>query len=490
MKVRYTAAIPAVVLSAIVFFPACRREAGSSATTSVGFAVATAPSTSTSAVAVLGSAAASGEDVDKPPPFIPPKLTPEETAEKLWACTTDWWNESRSVSPLCQWVLSAWAGDDLEASAKKYKADCDKGDGPACTLAIAGYYVAKSPLRSKAFELAEDESAKLLIKACELNVPLACAQLASRLGCVDERYGNTYRCQTRMVGFLQRKGIPGVQAMLEPLCAKGDGASCEAIGKILWRDGAKISNEEWKRILVYEERACELGDVTSCDSGAQVVKILGDATLAQKGKILAERRAALQEKTCLRFGECGYVARSYLAGVGVAADAAKARGYFARACAYGLESSGYCLDLADLQAAGKGGPVNAEAARKAYEKECGALLDGGAPESHSEGDMAHGCCGLAHLYQEGLGVPKDEKRAYEILKKTCVAEEHSTEEIGRACLELARAAVDGRGAPVNVEQGINILEASRRKYPMLKAEYDKEIDRAAALRKPGTGAGK
>ncbi len=488
MKVQCATVFPAAMLAGMMLLPGCRREEPSPSASGVGSAVVTAPSTS--AVAALASAAASGGDVDNPVPFAPPKLTPQETAEKLWTCTTDWWNERREgESSLCQWVLASWAGDDLAASATKYKTDCDKGDGLACTLAVAGYYLAKSPLRSKVVELAQDEEAKLLIKACDLGTPLACAQLASHLGCVDERYGNTYQCQPRVVGFLQRKGIPGVQAMLEPLCTKGDGASCEAIGKILWRDGVKISNEEWKRILVYEERACELGDVTSCDSGAQVIKILGDATLAQKGQTLAERRAALQEKTCLRFGQCGYVARSYLAGEGVVADAAKARGYFARTCAYGFESSGYCIDLADLQAAGKGGPVNAEAARKVYEKECGVLLDGGAADS-SSGDAAHGCRGLAHLYQEGLGVPKDEKRAYEILKNACVAEEYTTEQIGRVCLDLARAEVDGRGTAVNLEQGTRILDTSRRKYLMLKAEYDKEMDRATALRRAATDAGK
>jgi TPR repeat protein len=485
MKVRHTAAI----LATMVLLSGCRKEGGSPSAPGVGSAVAAPPSASTPAATALASAITGG-DVDNPPPFVPPKLTPQEMAEDLWTCTNDWWEDQRSLKPFCQWVLTAWTGDDLAASAKKYKADCDKGDGLACMLAVGGYYLVKSPLRSKLFELAQDEDAKLVIKACELGTPVACTRLASYLGCIDDRYGDAYGCKPRVVGFLQRKGVSGVRALLEPLCAKGDGASCRSIGRILWRDAIKLTLEEKMQSLDYDERACGFGDSSGCGSGAQVIKIIGDAKLAPKAQALAARELAALEGRCLRFGECGHVAQSYLAGEGVTADAAKARGYFARACTYGFEGPDYCIDLADLQAAGKGGPVNAEAARKVYEKECSVMPDSGVLKSYQYGGMAHGCRGLAHLYQEGIGVPKDEKRAYDILKKACVVEESAPVELGLLCLDLARAEIDGRGTPVDLEQGIRRLEDPERRYSMLKAEYTKEMDRAAALRRAPTDAGK
>lgn len=97
--------------------------------------------------------------------------------------------------------------------------------------------------------------------------------------------------------------------------------------------------------------------------------------------------------------------------------------------------------------------------------------------------MAHGCRGLAHLYQEGIGVPKDEKRAYAILKKACVLDDSNPVELGRLCLDLARAEIDGRGTPVDLEQGIRRLEDPEHRYLMLQDEYTKEMARAAALRR-------
>lgn len=327
MQLRSTVTISAVILASALL-SGCRKESGAPA--APGAVSASAPAPSASAVGALASAAVSGGDIDAVPPFVPPKLTPQETAENLWSCTNDWWQDRPSTVPLCRWLLTAWTGDDLEASAKKYRADCDKGDGLACTLAIGGYYLAKSPLRSKVFDLAEDEDAKLLIKSCELGTPVACLRLASKLGCIDKRYDLAYRCLPRIEGFLQRKGVDGVRAMLEPLCAKGDGASCHSVGRILQRDSFKISNDEWKQILGYDEKACELGDASGCGSGEPIIKVLGEASLALKAQQMNEKHTAIHEQRCLRFGECGSIGRYYLAGEGVPADVVKARGYLAR----------------------------------------------------------------------------------------------------------------------------------------------------------------
>lgn len=491
MKIRYAMAIPAATLAAMVLLSGCRREPGTSSASGVGSAGAAAPPPSTSALTVLASAAVPGGDVDTPPPFVPPKLTPEEMAERLWTCTNNWWTHSLQDKPVCQWALVAWAGGDLGASAKKYKADCDNGNGIACVLSISGYYLEKSPFRSRTFELAQDEDAKLLIKACELGAPMACTRVAHAYPCVDDTYGTDFGCHTRIAGFLRRKGIVGVLAMLDPLCTKGDSRSCQMLGGFLGIFSSQRHENADAKIFGYYERGCEIGDQDACRAAPYTAnRLFDEATKTSKLRRLAEREIAIKEQNCLRFGECGWVARAYLAGEGVVADAAKARGYFARTCAYGFEGPGYCLDLAELQAAGKGGPVNAEAARKVYEKECSVMMDGGALESYQYENMAHGCRGLARLYQEGLGVPKDEKRAYEILKKACIAEEYTTDELGRLCLDLARAEIDGRGAPVNLEQGIRLLDTSQRKYLMLKVEYEEEMARATALRRAAADAGK
>lgn len=239
---------------------------------------------------------------------------------------------------------------------------------------------------------------------------MACTRVAHAYPCVDDTYGTDFGCHTRIAGFLRRKGIVGVLAMLDPLCTKGDSRSCQMLGGFLGIFSSQRHENADAKIFGYYERGCEIGDQDACRAAPYTAnRLFDEATKTSKLRRLAEREIAIKEQNCLRFGECGWVARSYLAGEGVVADAAKARGYFARTCAYGFEGPGYCLDLAELQAAGKGGPVNAEAARKVYEKECSVMMDGGALESYQYENMAHGCRGLARLYQEGLGVPKDEK---------------------------------------------------------------------------------
>lgn len=134
---------------------------------------------------------------------------------------------------------------------------------------------------------------------------------------------------------------------------------------------------------------------------------------------------------------CTRVGRMYRRGIGIKANAKKARALFDKGCAQADPRA--CVELGEMEALAEGGPADLVAAEKHLQAGCDA-------------GEAQGCGALGDLLTAKVGLPPDDARAFRLYEKACKAGE------GRACYGQGRAQVDGRGTAVDVKAGAKALE--------------------------------
>jgi TPR repeat protein len=169
-------------------------------------------------------------------------------------------------------------------------------------------------------------------------------------------------------------------------------------------------------VTVRYARSCDQGNVHDCGRFADLPLW---ARVGFSGKAEASRARGLYAKACARHdvSACTYLGTSYESGGSGAIDLVSAAAFYKLACVGG-DLSG-CSSLGALYESGSGVAPDLRRALALYQKAC-------------DGGNAAGCANLGVLYGDGRGVRRDVARAAELIGKACVAGD------GHACLNLAR----------------------------------------------------
>jgi TPR repeat protein len=164
--------------------------------------------------------------------------------------------------------------------------------------------------------------------------------------------------------------------LFEKACKGGDAAACQLLGDARFQ-GIGGAKDQPAALQAYK-RSCELEISSACTKLADLFRLLHDE----------KRAAAAYRKAC-------------------AADEQDACTVLESA--RGCEGRRACLDLADLCAdylAGYDVLAEPSLAREPCEKAC-------------QGGVGEACDNLGDMYQQGLGVARDEARARELRKRAC-----------------------------------------------------------------------
>jgi TPR repeat protein len=394
-------------------------------------AIAESASPVSSAPPPASAAAAAAAAMDAP-------HGPEDVAADIYTCAEGWWITVKADTERCSKLLPLWSEGGVEAAARKYKAGCDGGDGRACLLLVGGVFHPQSPFQAKNKPEGDEEVARLLIKACELGEPNACLVLTQKTYCTsDDIPPVPYpkgKCATRLEEWLRGKGHAELAALLEPGCKKGNARSCVEQGRHLRQTSASVDEPR----ALYA-RGCELGNADGCSEAARIAKQFGQE---EERKDFIKKKFIAMERECRRFHECTRIGGDFRNGSLLPEHAPKVRELLSFMCEKREASDEQCLDLADMQAAGEGGPVDAASALRRYQAICDKPIDD-EMISFEIDPIAAACRGLARLYRSGTGVPKDEAKATQFLKKVCVKREPSSRQINDACHELSNSSAGG-----------------------------------------------
>lgn len=227
-----------------------------------------------------------------------------------------------------------------------YQRACQLGDDEGC--GYLGILTRRMATESR-------DAEPLLRRGCDAHVVDACAELG---------------------GWLVARGEPAAaRPALESACSAGRGPSCAVLARL--DEGTDPTSA-----AAYSRRACEAGVPETCLAAARAIPpnrsreaaaLLSRgcaANLADACAALADRQSGTEaqrtrEKACeLGHAEsCGAVARSLST-----RDPARARALHGRACDAGEGSS--CLALAEMEARGAGGPVDADGSHAAARRAC------------------------------------------------------------------------------------------------------------------------
>jgi TPR repeat protein len=241
--------------------------------------------------------------------------------------------------------------DDKQA-AVLYRKSCDLGDGQGCynagLMAEAGRGVKEDAARAAA-----DYEA-----ACELGSTTGC----TNLGFLYERGRGVREDRARAVALYQ-KGCDGTS------CSTPNLGGCVNVGRA-YRDGIGVAKDEAKAAEIFRsacERPAKDGDPHAAASGARACSLLGGLYIAGEGipKDMEHGRD-FSILGCDRGDAFGCFNAAVCFNSPPDEDAAKAAGYFDRACKLGDAES--CHELALAYEKGRGVARNSGMA-KALEKQ-------------------------------------------------------------------------------------------------------------------------
>jgi TPR repeat protein len=229
-------------------------------------------------------------------------------------------------------------------------AACERAEAPACLRLAQRKHYASNNLEVRRIDAT-------LARACDRQVPVACAGLARSL--LDGRGG--------------AKDVPRALALLEKACAAPDAYACSQLAEVQLigqdvhgkeAEGRRLAKESceklggWPcytdmgpnfdpkrdhdRVFKLAQRACDGGDAIACYQLGQLV--MEDETGG--GKVDAARATALYQKACdADMGQaCFNLAWQFIRGTGAPQDEARGRELFERSCTLG-DASG-CDELA------------------------------------------------------------------------------------------------------------------------------------------------
>ncbi len=190
------------------------------------------------------------------------------------------------------------------------------------------------------------------------------------------------------------RDTPALLSILERRCAWGTFPDCVELAD-RYRRGAGVAADPSRAVPLYE-RACAYEVFEACARAAWAYE-RGEGVSRDAG-----RTAALYERACEggdRFS-CGRLGWLLSEGRLVPKDEAR-----------GLELSGRACDGGQLSACNTTGVIHLR--RKAY-------LEAGAKFAKAcEGGEAAACSNLALIYEQGLGVARDLRRAFALHQKAC-----------------------------------------------------------------------
>lgn len=345
-------------------------------------------------------------------------------------CADHWLSNAMQVTERCEKALALWSEGGVEAVVAKHKAACDGGDGKACTLLIGGLGHPKSPMQSKNKAMFLEDVAALQIKACGLGEPNACVAIVDQYTCYrDIVPGETVQlnCATRINEWLKGKKREDLAAALEPGCKKGHAKSCTDRGMHL-----KAVKGQVDEVTDHYKKGCDLGDPNGCDSAAQVAKVFGQEA---ERRTFISKKFALLERDCRRVRDCHPIAGGYQYGWHLPEHLPKVRELLTYFCEKKALDDSDCIELAQMQVKGEGGPADATTGLARLNALCNKPFTSEDDAYYIE-PTVKACRVLARLYRDGTGVEKDAAKAKAILKKACVKRDPSTTELDDACRDL------------------------------------------------------
>jgi len=267
---------------------------------------------------------------------------------------------------------------------------CRSGFGPSCHALALRYRDGGGVVRSRLL------AAFMEARACRLGHGQACQALAPPLA-------SAARAFPPLARWLEALERPGVAL----LCERGRAWACTRLAALLSADPATVGPAR-ARIEALERQGCQGGDLTGCAR-------LGAALLSQPPK--AAEGLTLLERAC-----AGGQPEACAAAAGALQRAAPLRAQALRRTACEGGHAAACLELAWAQAERRLPGVSDAQAAAWLEAAC------------AREDQA--ACGLLGSWLvQGRGLPRDERRALEVLQRAC--------EIGpgvfttAGCVELA-----------------------------------------------------
>lgn len=231
-------------------------------------------------------------------------------------------------------------------------------------------------------------------------------------------------------------------------CSAGSGDACYFQGVAL-EEGIGIANDK-DAALAYFDRACVQYDhAGACTTHAQ--------RLAVRGMNIPIALYQAQRACELDDSECGTSAAFYASGTGVAVDNTKANELFAKACE--RSETHACVQLGDRRRDGLGGPADATAAVKAFDRACAA------------GD-ATGCARAAQVLAKSTATSAT---AFRFADLACDRNN------GAGCMLASELAASGKhGKPADVERAFRLaVRGCAQNYPtacaMVGEAYEKGV---------------
>lgn len=277
------------------------------------------------------------------------------------------------------------------------------GDGPHCVDAGTRALAAKQL----------DEADRAFARACQLGEMKGCAYRGNLFvdypGREDFAKAATLFQQActghqadscSVLATLYREGRGVAQdaakalALYDTSCLGGSGRGCADLG-VAYEKGAGVTVDAAKARELYE-RACKLGYPAGCTNlGFVYANVDHDD----------DRAAELYAHACdgHDWRGCTKLAAAYLQGAGVKQDNTQAIAFGEKACNGGYGEGCVVLGYIWQMAPGLG---DIKKAASLYDKGCQL----GEPS---------GCTNLAVIYRDGIGVPADETKAIELVRRAC-----------------------------------------------------------------------
>ncbi len=270
---------------------------------------------------------------------------------------------------------------DPSKAAQLFSDGCDANHPPSCTNLAVRY------MKGEGVEKDESTARRLMLHACEQE-PETCLNASWAIGAgiggaPDAKAAIALLEKTCVIwpgacGRLANDLLSDVWTRKDPEramnvakggCARGDGHSCELVGKML--SGAVPGKENPAVALASFEKACTLGRPMSCFNASVFV---ADGSAGKPNLVRSAEFAMLACDLGNQLG-CHNSALKQLEGRGTKKNPSAARALLARSCdAGGMES---CFTLGGLLVKGLGGKVDRPAAILLFKKACAGGFDRG-----------------------------------------------------------------------------------------------------------------
>jgi uncharacterized protein len=306
---------------------------------------------------------------------------------------------------------------------------CNGGYGRSCHEYATS--LEKQAKNSKNEDVAKDARLHFQ-KACDSNYLPSCAKLA-----ILYHYGAS--------GFTKdpkesKRTWSKVMSGLEKACKEGKNKACDLVGE-WFQSGMPGLDPDQSRSRVSYKTWLETNK-RNCGTNKEANACLALVNAYRDGKhgvsrnrytsrSYFDRFRRLREPECFekRPSACISLADEMVGGHG-SYDALKLRRYLETACSASRPDSRGCWKLAQLyRNGGRGFEKDPIAAELWSRRSC-------------EAGINEGCVALAELYQEGVGVNKDERRAFSLYDHVCKASKRRDRV---ACSRFEQMLADGKG---------------------------------------------